>query len=87
MRYHWEELDIVPGRRVSSWNRAENYIVTYDPAVVKGTRYGMTSLADGQQTVAATRSKGDLAKHLNAHGYRPVSVLIDDMSKDNAPPA
>lgn len=77
MKYEWEELDIKPGRRVDSHNRAEQYILGFDAAINKEQgNLVLVSLADGMVSIkehSATR----MADHLNQCKMRPVEIAED----------
>ena len=77
MKYTWEQQDIIVGRRVSSHNRAENYIIVY--TVGTGLdRYGCASLEDGMIWLAATKTRAEVAAEFNKAGMRPDSVDTSD---------
>lgn len=92
MKYIWEEQDIHTGRRVSSWNRAEDYIVGFDPSIHSEKQGGpgkpafaLISLRDGM-IVAKDLSRQGLVDHLNKGGYRPNSIHDED-AKNAQPPS
>lgn len=89
MKYIWEEQDIHTGRRVSSWNRAEDYLVGYDASIHSEAdgkpSFALISLIDGM-IVAKGMSRQGLVDHLNKGGYRPNSIHDED-AKNAQPPS
>ena len=77
MRYTWEIQDIIPGRRMSSHNRAEGYVVIY--SVGTGPkRYGVASLSDGMLWLNPCYTLEEVAEHLNKVGMVPDNVDDND---------
>lgn len=83
MRYEWEGLDVAPGRLVESHNRAERYILGYDPTI--GHEVGNLTLCclnDGRLAVKnVCREK--MANYLNASRMRPIELRLDDVGPDS----
>lgn len=78
MLYQWEEHDICCGRQVDSHNRAERYMIGYDPTVMseEGNRI-LVSLRDGMLATAGL-TESAMADHLNEAKMRPVDVCPSD---------
>ena len=72
MNYIWEHGDIVMGRRITSHNSAENYVMgyTYD----EGTKY--YRIISGRDGAVSQRfhTRKCLADHLNECGFRPLTI-------------
>lgn len=81
MRYTWQTKDITSGRRVSSWNRAEQYILGYDPSEASKANRTVVSLADGMIAFkCGTREQ--LVAWLNAGKMRPDVIDTDDVQEE-----
>lgn len=84
MKYTWEPCDIRVGRHVDSHNRAERYIIGYDPrrSSAEGNLI-LVSFRDGNM-VTQGHSEVSLAEYLserenNRGGFRPVDIREDDI--------
>jgi len=73
MKYVWEEQDILPGRRVLSHNKTEEYIISYNPSM-DDFKYSLVSLKDGM-IVSSNQKKSMLVKDFNEHSMLPCSIL------------
>lgn len=83
MKYIWEPQDIHVGRQVDSHNRAERYMIGYDPS--RDTEKGnllLVSLRDGMVTDIGMTA-ADLAKRFNEDSMRAVCVREDDLAPAN----
>ena len=72
MNYIWVHGDIVMGRRITSHNSAENYVIgyTHDNEIKS---YRIISGRDGQVSQRFD-TRQCLAEYLNTGGYRPLSI-------------
>lgn len=77
MKFTWEEQDIKSGRQIDSHNRAERYIIGYDPSGESGKNIAVISLRDGMISTK-DHSQESLASWLNKSNSRPVGVEMDD---------
>ncbi len=76
MKFIWEPQDIVAGRRMESYNGAEQYLLSYrilQPEGKEGT-FSLTSLIDGM-TINLDLTHEEMAASLNDGGYRPLAVV------------
>lgn len=84
MKYIWEACDIHAGRPVDSHNRAERYVIGYDPRRNhENGNLNLVSMRDGMQ-ITQEHTEVSLAAYLNGKegvygGYRPVEVCQDDI--------
>lgn len=86
MKYTWEECDIHVGRQVDSHNRAERYVIGYDPRRNhEDGNLTLVSLRDGMQ-LTQEHTAASLADYLSgkgssssAYAYRPVDIRNDDI--------
>lgn len=86
MKYTWEECDIHVGRQVDSHNRAERYVIGYDPRRNhEDGNLTLVSLRDGMQ-LTQEHTAASLADYLSDKGsensryaYRPVDILQGDI--------
>ncbi|MBW6122578.1 hypothetical protein KZ843_06685 [Pseudomonas aeruginosa] len=85
MKYTWEECDIHVGRHVDSHNRAERYVIGYDPRRNhEDGNLTLVSLRDGMQ-ITQEHTEASLADYLNdkrsdvSYGFRPVDIRQNDI--------
>ncbi|MGI0646779.1 hypothetical protein ACRCPS_17340 [Pseudomonas aeruginosa] len=89
MRYNWEPCDITCGRQVDSHNRAERYVIGYDPS--RNHENGnmiLYSLRDGM-LVTKDHTLASMAAYLNdpaERAFRPVAVAEGDIQTKAAEP-
>lgn len=82
MQYNWEPCDIKSGRQVDSHNRAERYVIGYDPS--RNHEEGnvlLYSLRDGM-LVTQHHTPASMAAYLNdpaERAFRPVGVVEGDI--------
>lgn len=81
MKYIWEEIDVEVGRQIESHNRAEKYVIGYDPNPRStSSALVLVSLSDGM-IVAKDKNKNEMVSFLNAdgvgHAYRPTDIRQD----------
>lgn len=80
MLYVWQAQDATAGRRISSWNRAEKYIIGYDPAEVTKNRRAVISLSDGMIAFKGGTT-AQLVDWLNKSKMRPDTVEVADVKE------
>jgi|GEM_PF-6518723 len=78
MKYTWEAQDVVSGRHVDTSNRAERYIIGYDPSIIEGGNLTLVSLRDGMLSQKGLTAEA-MAQHLNDAGMRATCIRDDDM--------
>lgn len=85
MKYIWEEVDVVCGRRVWYAHRPVNgeYLIGYRYSRENNfkQKLNLVSLSDGAVYVEVDSSK-EMADWLNENGYRPADVRLPDIQKD-----
>jgi len=77
MKFEWEEQDIKSGRKVDSHNRAERYIIGYDPRSMGKDNLALISLRDGMIT-SCGKTHAEMAEHLTEAKYRPIDIDLED---------
>lgn len=77
MKFEWEEQDIKSGRKVDSHNRAERYIIGYDPRCMGKDNIALISLRDGMIS-SAGKTHAEMAAHLTESRMRPVDIDLED---------
>ncbi|HEJ2342365.1 TPA: hypothetical protein ACKQHR_001591 [Pseudomonas aeruginosa] len=89
MKYIWEACDIHEGRKVDSHNRAERYLIGYEPQRDAETgNLILVSLRDGMQ-ITKEHTSSSLAEYLNESGtsnggFRPVDIHLEDIAPRTA---
>jgi len=78
MKYTWEARDVVSGRTVDTSNRAERYMIGYDPSIIEGGKMTLVSLRDGMLSQKGLTAE-EMAQHLNDAGMRATCIRDDDM--------
>ena len=76
MKFQWEEEDLVFGRRLTSSNSAENYILGY-VRIAKDNVYCLLSGRDGQVNQLSV-DKAKAVALLNQYQYQPLTIDPDD---------
>lgn len=74
MKVSWEVKDIVPGQRVGSLERQEQWMIGYDPSInaAEGNKV-LVSLSDGM--IAKRGKDQDIADCLNSNGDAPLELI------------
>jgi hypothetical protein len=74
MRYTWEEGDIQAGRRVLSWNKADEFVIGYDPRIEGKDNWVLVALADGM-IIWRECSAMEMARNLNDDNERSKYIV------------
>jgi len=77
MKFEWEPQDVKNGRKVDSHNRAERYIIGYDPKSMGKDCLVLVSTVDGM-IIAAGHTHESMAANLTEGRYRPVDIDLED---------